>query len=160
MRRLARQRCSFLERKLRHFRDYYNYILSDAVSDHHSGCDNPSDELALHVAGFLEGIRNLMNAIDAVAESDAPRIGIECRVNEEQVVLAVGDNGPGWTFNIRCGETSIELNPSRIRSDVCSLGAFFRGRFRISSWCFGSWDSAMTVRAPPGITTRIVVTMT
>lgn len=46
-------------------------------------------------------INLLRNAADAVAGTPAPRIGIHCRVENDQLLIEIADNGPGLTASQR-----------------------------------------------------------
>src|SRR5262249_30210473 len=50
--------------------------------------------------------------------------------------------------------------PAMMRSEDRRLGARFRPRFRIRTWCRIKTDSATTARSPPGWASRIIVTIT
>ena len=49
--------------------------------------------------------------------------------------------------------------PAMMRSGVRRLGARFRPRFRISTWCRNNTDSTITERSPAGRPSRTMITM-
>ena len=60
----------------------------------------------------------------------------------------------------REGFMNKEHTPAMKRSEARRFGARFRERLRISSCCLRRMDSAITERAPPGLKSRQMVTMT
>jgi hypothetical protein len=59
----------------------------------------------------------------------------------------------------RAGRISKVHKPAMMRSEVARLGARFRLRFRIRSWCRIKTDSATMERSPPGRPSRVIMTM-
>src|SRR5215831_9271707 len=59
----------------------------------------------------------------------------------------------------RIGRMSRVHKPATMRSEDRRLGARFRPRFRIRSCCRIKTDSATTQRRPPGLPSRMMVTI-
>src|SRR5215831_903560 len=59
----------------------------------------------------------------------------------------------------RIGRMSRVHKPATMRSEDRRLGARFRPRFRIRSCCRIKTDSATTQRRPPGVPSRMMVTI-
>jgi hypothetical protein len=84
------------------------------------------------------------------AEEIAPaaEFGFPVRARREQAVSANRN---------RFGRMKRAHTPATRRSETPRLGERWRDRFRISSWCLRSTDSATTERAPPGPASRATV---